>query len=164
MAGRKQLVMGGLAALAALGLAAQLIRPDRTNPPEDPAATFAAKLNVPPAVADLMFTACGDCHSHRTVWPWYTQITPINWWIADHVHEGRHELNLSDWRFGDEKTRDKLQAIGEEVSEGEMPPLYYAPMHPASRLTDDQAKSITDWAKAELDRRGGPLPESDDGG
>lgn len=149
-------VGGGL--LLVLG-GAQLVRPDMTNPPEDPARTITAKLNVPPETAALMFSACGDCHSNRTAWPWYAQITPVNWWIAGHVEEGREELNLSDWDLTGDESRKKLGHIIEELVEDAMPPAYYRPMHPSNQLTQAQRTSLADWFKAELDRQGGPLPE-----
>lgn len=149
----------GVAVVAVIALGAQLVRPDQTNPVEHATEAFTAKMAIPQETADLLYSACGDCHSYRTVWPWYAKITPINWWIADHVDEGRHELNLSNWTYGDEKTRDKLDALIDEVHENGMPPGYYKPLHGANALTEAQRTSIVDWAKAELDRRGGPLPE-----
>lgn len=152
----------GVAGLAVLALMAQLIRPDETNPAPDPSKEFTAEMTVPTEVADMLFASCGDCHSNRTTWPLYAQITPINWWIASHVTEGRHELNLSDWSYNDDKTRRKLKAIEDELTEDGMPPAYYRPFHGSVALTEAERTTIVAWAKAELDSRGGPLPERDE--
>ncbi len=32
-----------------------------------------------PATRKLASSACMDCHSNLTVWPWYTNIAPISW-------------------------------------------------------------------------------------
>jgi hypothetical protein len=146
------------AVVVAIALGAQAVRPDLTVTKSDPTHDFAQVLQVPPDTAALMYTACGDCHSDRTVWPWYSQITPVNWWTHGHVVEARQQMDLSDWTYSADKTRRKLDGIIDEVKGGDMPPSYYTWMHAAARLTDAQRQTITDWATAELDKRGGPLP------
>jgi len=150
------LIAGGIA--VGMLVVAQAIRPDRTNPVPDPALDVTAKTSIPADTAKLLYRACGDCHSDRTVWPWYSQITPVNWWIAGHVDEGRGELNLSEWTYDDNKVRRKLDGIAHEVSEGDMPPAYYPPFHPETKLSDAERTAITSWAKAELDKHENPAP------
>ena len=31
--------------------------------------------------AEFFKTACYDCHSNTTNYPWYSNIAPISWWI-----------------------------------------------------------------------------------
>ena len=48
-----------------------------------------------PQTRDLFMTACGDCHSYETEWPWYSNIAPVSWLVQHDVEEGREKLNFS---------------------------------------------------------------------
>ena len=75
--------------------AAQLVRPDRTNPATDPSRTIGAHAGTASELVAVLDRACGDCHSNDTVWPWYTQIAPASWLMAYGVKEGRKAVNFS---------------------------------------------------------------------
>lgn len=122
-------------------VAAQFVPVARTNPPVE------STVTAPPAVQEILVAACFDCHSHETSWPWYARIAPVSWWLADHVAEGRGELNFSRWPAYDFGAQDLLlREIAEEVGEGRMPPRSYTLAHPAARLTSEQRALIVDWA------------------
>jgi cytochrome c551/c552 len=130
-------------ALPVLLLVAQLIPIDRANPPSE------GDIGAPPRVAAILQRACYDCHSNQTVWPWYSNIAPVSWWIASDVHEGRKELNFSVWSsYTDKKKQKKLRETGKEVSEGEMPPWFYVALHPEARLSEADLQAIRAWAAA----------------
>ena len=83
-------------------------------------------------------TACFDCHSNETVWPWYSNIAPMSWLIQHDVEEGRLHLNLSTWGPGQGGSE-----MAEKVSSGEMPPLRYQLAHPEALFSDaDKAAFI----------------------
>ena len=42
-----------------------------------------------PKIAAMLHSACYDCHSNETRWPWYSHIAPMSWLIAGDVKEGR---------------------------------------------------------------------------
>src|SRR5687767_12229671 len=94
---RGRTVKIGLTALAVLVLAIQFVRPARTNPATDPAATLHAQTAVPPDVAAILERSCRDCHSNGTRWPWYSNVAPVSWWVIDHVNHGRSHFNFSEW-------------------------------------------------------------------
>ena len=100
-------------------------------------------------VSDILKTACYDCHSNETSYPWYSYITPVSWFLFEHIEHGREELNFSEWSAlrKSRKVR-KLNEIGEEVSEGEMPLGSYLIMHSDADLSEEQRKMITDWAES----------------
>jgi len=52
----------------------QLIRPSTVNPAIDTKLEIAANLTVDPAVQSIFNRSCNDCHSNRTVWPWYSHM------------------------------------------------------------------------------------------
>jgi hypothetical protein len=139
------------AVLAALGfIGMQFIRPELSNPPVVPAQTLESSMNVPPEVGTLLSRSCSDCHSNRTVYPWYSQIAPPSWLLAEHVREGRAELNFDDWGTYklDRKIR-KLDEICEMVTSGEMPLPSYLWLHGDATLNAAQRQLLCDWANAE---------------
>jgi cytochrome c551/c552 len=148
--GRRSVRIGLLVAVAVLA-AAQLVPVARDNPPETGA------LVAPPAVDALLRRACADCHSRRTVWPWYSRIAPASWLVAHDVSEGRRELDFSAWDTIDvARRRKKLQESAAEVREGEMPPWYYVLLHPAARLAPGERDTLLAWLEAERIRLAAP--------
>jgi hypothetical protein len=82
-------------------------------------------------------TACFDCHSNETKWPWYSNIAPMSWLVQRDVDEGRRHLNLSTWSPG------QGAEMAEMLSSGKMPPFQYQLAHPEARLSDaDKAAFI----------------------
>lgn len=137
-------------ALLGLALGAQLVRPARTNPPEAAGATLEERTGVPPEVAAVLSRACADCHSHRTVWPWYTSVAPVSWWIVDHVNHAREHFNLSAWpdesdAKGRERALRKLDEICEETRSGAMPLPSYLILHPDAALAERDVRVLCAW-------------------
>ena len=89
---------------------------------------------------ELFHNTCANCHSHETIYPWYSNIAPISWLIQSDVDEGRAHLNISV--LGIQK-KNKVKDAAQEVREGEMPPFFYLPLHPEAKLSDaDKAALI----------------------
>lgn len=127
-------------------LAIQLFQIDKTNPPVRLEEDFIQITQPPQNVEQLLRTACYDCHSHETAYPWYTSVAPISWWIRHHINEGRDHLNFSTWaQYDPEKQKDKLEDAEDEIREGEMPLSSYTLVHKAAKLSDDQRKVLADW-------------------
>jgi hypothetical protein len=126
----------------------QFIKPDTGNPPEDKSKFITSHIQIPENVYSKLEKACFDCHSNRTIWPWYSRISPVVYLVDHDVKDGRKKLNFSEWgNYEKKKMLKKLGEIAEEVSEGEMPPGIYTPLHPDAKLTDEDKKAISDWAK-----------------
>jgi hypothetical protein len=139
-----------LIVIAVLFVAAQLVRPERGNPPVDTAKTLHATGRVTPDVAAILDRACRDCHSNETRWPWYSQVAPVSWLVARDVRVGRKELSFSTW--GDypvPKRLDKLDEMCKMVREGEMPQFPYPLMHPEARLSDADNETLCAWTSRE---------------
>jgi hypothetical protein len=137
----------------ALLVAMQAIRPARTNPPVDPAATIQARTQVPPEVDALLARSCNDCHTSGTRWPWYSQVAPASWLVASDVNEARRKLSLSDWgRYDARRAGRKLDAMCEQAKEGDMPITPYLLLHWSARLSEADRKTLCDWTKAEQGR------------
>ena len=137
--------------VAFLGM--QAVRPARTNPPVDESQTINARTQMTPQVASILDRSCRDCHTNKTVWPWYTNIAPVSWWLSNHVNDGRRILNLSEWgKLPSDRQDRKLRQICDEVQDGVMPLSSYTPMHPMARLSDQDKKTLCDWTEQERER------------
>lgn len=99
-------------------------------------------------VALLLKSACYDCHSMQTVYPWYSYITPASWFVFDHIRDGRDELNFSEWANYEKRRKiRKLKEITEEVEEKHMPLDSYISMHGEANLSQAQRETIINWAE-----------------
>lgn len=131
----------------------QFFQPNRTNPPIDQATTIEADSEFTMPVSGLLRTACFDCHSNETRWPWYSYVAPVSWLVADDVASGRRHLNFSEWeKYPKSKRVLKLGQIYEQVSKGDMPIQKYLYIHADARLTAADRDSITDWTERVKDR------------
>ena len=139
-------VIAGLVLLVPAGI--QFIRPDRTNPPEDHSVTLNASTSVPVDISAILERSCADCHSNRTNWPWYSNVAPISWSVAEHVSHGREELNFSVWaEYSEERRSRKLEEICEEIRGRHMPHPQYLWIHRDARLTGDEIEKVCEWTK-----------------
>lgn len=146
--GRAFKILGVVLALAVLAL--QIRQPDRTNPPVDPAQAIGRHLTVPGDVAAILDRACRDCHSNETRWPLYAYVSPISWEVAEHVANGRREMNLSEWGAYDRDTaRDLLTVMCRQARSREMPLPSYARLHRDARLADADIARLCEWTAAE---------------
>ncbi len=149
----KKVMKWTLIVVLGLFILIQFVRPARTNPAVDESQTITAHTQMTPQVKDILDRSCRDCHSNQTVWPWYTNVAPISWWLSNHVKEGRRNLNLSEWGKLDPNRQDrKLRQICDEVSDGAMPLSSYTPMHPKAKLSEQDKKTLCDWTEAERAR------------
>ena len=137
-------------ALAATFIAIQFIRPVFTNPPVNQAETLEASMQVPENVEAILTTSCKDCHSNETKYPWYSNVQPSAWFLADHIKDGRQHLNLSVWNtYETSRKKRKISEICEQVESREMPLPSYLYIHWNAKLSDEQIKILCDWTKQE---------------
>jgi heme-binding protein len=149
----KKVVKIVIIVLAAAFVIAQFFRPDRTLVPENPADTLEASTQVPQNVEAILTRSCVDCHSNRTTFPWYSNVSPVSWFLANHINEGRQELNISTWNTTDTKRRvRKLDKMCEEVQNGEMPLPSYLWIHWDAKLSPNDVNALCDWTDAEKQR------------
>jgi hypothetical protein len=133
-------------ALLFIGVMIQFIRPDMAPVPVDPKQTIEAVLKVPPDIDATLHRACYDCHSNESRWPWYSQISPVSWWLKGHVNHARAALNFSEFAALPKKKQIKrLDDACDQVKQGDMPLKVYLPMHPAAHLTDADRAALCTW-------------------
>jgi hypothetical protein len=139
---RKRLMQAALV-FGVLVVAAQFIRPGRTNPPVDPNRTIQAHPGTPPALVAVLDRACRDCHSNATIWPWYTQVAPLSWAMAYEAAAGRKAVNFSEWAgYSPAQQRDLLAQSCQDARSGKMPWSTWTRLHPESKLSAEDVETI----------------------
>jgi len=99
-------------------------------------------------VQNILEKACMDCHSNETKYPWYADVVPINYFLDNHIAEGREHLNFSEWNVLPPKDREHaLEEIVEMVEKKEMPMLTYWLIHWEAKLTDAERATLVDYFK-----------------
>jgi len=141
-----------LIALLVILLIAQFIQPPHNTGPSFTATDITHSVQVPDSVMMLLKVACYDCHSNSTRYPWYSRITPVNWWLNNHVNEGKRELNFSDFKGSYRRKMRKLEEAGEQTEKHEMPLSSYLWIHKDARLSEAQRKLIVDWANSSREK------------
>lgn len=127
----------------------QFFRPEKNIHPGDQPNAIEKKFTVSPDVKNILDKACYDCHSNNTRYPWYNNIQPVAWWLADHVNDGKRELNFDDFimrrpRFQYNRMKQTIDLVKKE----EMPLDSYTWIHKDAILTDEEKTKIYDWAKS----------------
>ena len=126
----------------------QFIKPDKNLGLPEELEPFLVETNPSESVREILGRACMDCHSNQTSYPWYNQVAPVSYWIADHVKQGKGHLNFSAWDSYEVKRKDhKLEEVIETVESGEMPLKEYTWTHQGASLTSQERQALLDWAK-----------------
>ena len=67
----------------------QFIHPKRNRSEGAQPNYIANSFPMPADVKKILSVACMDCHSNNTRYPWYSKIQPVDWWLNDHVVDGK---------------------------------------------------------------------------
>lgn len=119
----------------------QFIQIDKTNEVTDKN----LEIKADEKVMNIFRTACYDCHSNETKYPWYSNVAPFSWAISDHVKDGRMALNFSLWeKYSKEEKDEHLKDIYRTVYAA-MPLQSYIWLHKEADLTKEQRNLIRDW-------------------
>ncbi len=136
--------------LALLLIVLQFIGIDKTRPTIVDNETLEAAVNVPADISLILGRSCNDCHSHKTVYPWYANIQPIGWFLRDHIEHGSEHLNFSVFNtYSLDKKAKKLVEICEEIEAGGMPLPSYLWIHRNALLSMSEKKALCEWTREE---------------
>jgi hypothetical protein len=127
----------------------QLIQPSRTNPPVVPSRSLEAHVEVPPQVQAVLKRSCYDCHSNATVWPWYSHVAPVSWYVAHDVNEARSHVNLQNWeaQINEQEGKEHLGLFCKLIREGKMPPADYRVMHKGTDVSPEETTAVCAWSQ-----------------
>jgi hypothetical protein len=141
----KRIVVGLIAVLALI----QLIPPSRTNPPVVTSRSLEAHVQVPADVQEILKRTCYDCHSNATVWPWYSHVAPVSWYVAHDVNAARGHINFQDWeaQVSPQEGKEHLGLICKLVRNGNMPPADYRTMHKGTDLSPSEVSAVCAWSQ-----------------
>lgn len=144
----KKIMLVLLAALVVI----QFIHPKK-NTSEGPQPNYIGNnYAVPADVKTILDKACNDCHSNNTRYPWYAKLQPVDWWMNDHVVDGKKEINFDEYTNRSPRYQyHKMEEVIEQVKEREMPLKSYTWTHKDARLTSDERVKLTGWAQSVMD-------------
>ncbi|MFT5662399.1 MAG: hypothetical protein ACI9TV_003050 [Sulfurimonas sp.] len=139
----KKIVIGIVIILVGI----QFISVDKTNPPLDEKLT----LKAPAQVMEVMKQSCFDCHSNETKWPYYADIAPMSFVVADHVKDARRALNFSKWNEISEEIKIlRLKRAIVTVKNGMMALPSYVSAHEEAELSKEDKTILITWFESEL--------------
>ncbi|WP_228851173.1 heme-binding domain-containing protein [Aegicerativicinus sediminis] len=137
-----------LLVLLVIFVVAQFFGPEKNQGDIQSVEPFLNETKPNAEVTAILKETCFDCHSSFTRYPWYDKITPVNYWLAEHVEDGKKHLDFSQWSTYEAKKKDhKLEELIEMVEEKEMPLPSYTWTHKEANLSDDQIEAVISWAK-----------------
>jgi len=134
--------------ILALLVIIQFIRPAKNISSSMSPNDISKHYTVSEDVNQILKKACNDCHSNNTIYPWYTNVQPVGWWMAKHVKDGKKHLDFSEFAgYTPKKQHHKLEEVVEMVKEKEMPLNSYTWMHKTAKLTDQERILLVNWAE-----------------
>lgn len=141
----KKILLGLLVVVVVI----QFIQPTRNESNEELSSNDLSKtLVIPGNVQSILMTACYDCHSNNTNYPWYSRIQPFGWLLAKHINEGKAELNFSEFGlYSSRRQISKLNGIANSIKDGSMPLSSYTMLHKNARLSEGDKSSLIEWAE-----------------
>ena len=135
--------------LLAAFIVIQFFRPAK-NKAEGISSNDISKLYpIPSNVGTILKTSCYDCHSNNTVYPWYTRIQPVGWWLNNHVKDGKKDLNFSEFAgYSIRRQYKKFEQINDLVMQDEMPIDSYLWIHKYAKLNEQQKLTLANWVQS----------------
>ncbi len=129
----------------------QFFRPEKNEGVADTPKDISHAVTVTPEIKNILEKSCYDCHSNHTEYPWYFNFQPVAGWLANHVEEGKDELNFSEFDSYKLKRKiHKLKEVIDEIKEGEMPMNSYLIIHKEAKLSEEQKNQLIQWAEASM--------------
>ena len=107
---------------------------------------FMSYYMVPKAVEHNLRVSCYDCHSNNTNYPWYSHIQPVAYFLENHIKKGKKELNFNTFgSYSIRRQKSKLEAIANQLSDGEMPLTSYTLIHRNAILSTKEKDEVLLW-------------------
>ncbi len=104
-------------------------------------------FSIPDSVLTILKSACYDCHSNNTRYPWYSNIQPVALFLNKHIVEGKKELNFDEFgNYTERRQQSKLKAVASQVKDGDMPLTSYKLLHSGAKLRAYEKEQIINWA------------------
>jgi len=132
-------------------VAIQFVRPAR-NRSGEASMDIRKKFAVSDSVEGILQRACNDCHSNTTRYPWYAEVQPVNWWLTNHVKDGKRHLNLNTFlALSAARQKKRMQDCIEQIDHGEMPLNSYLWIHKDAVLSEGDKATLKNWCNGVID-------------
>ena len=124
----------------------QFIPTTRNQSDSVPKTDFMTVNKVPKNISTILQTSCYDCHSNNTVYPWYSSIQPVSWFMENHIVEGKKEINFNEFgSYSNRRQSSKLKAMINEIKSNDMPLTSYTIIHRNAILTKENKALLMYW-------------------
>jgi hypothetical protein len=134
-----------LIALLVIFVLIQFYRPAR-NHSGDTTHDISTKFPVPDSVAQVLAVSCNDCHTNNTRYPWYAEIQPVNYWLSDHIKDGKRHLNFNTFTaLAAARQFKRMDDCLEQIDSSEMPLDSYTWIHKDAILTPASKALLKGW-------------------
>lgn len=128
-------------------VAIQFVQPARNSNLQGTALSITNQFNMPNDVKRLLRSSCYDCHSNNTRYPWYAKLQPMAWLLADHIKNGKADLNFDEFgSYPKRRQLSKLKSIAGSIKDGSMPIGSYTWIHRYAKLSEENKATIINWA------------------
>lgn len=139
----------------AVFIAIQFIQPARNKSGQVLPTDISKTVAVTVPVDAILKTACYDCHSNNTNYPWYASVQPFGWILNGHIRRGKAELNFSEFgSYPIRRQQSKLKSIVTQLNDNEMPLASYIWMHKKARLSIEEKTMVIEWARKAMEKIG----------
>ena len=123
----------------------QAFRPAKNNS-NDTKKDITNTYPMPDSVKTILSKACYDCHSNNTRYPWYSEIQPAAWWLANHIKDGQKEINFNEFDgYRIAKKYKKMEECIKQIKEDEMPLSSYQLIHRDADLNELEKNTLLNW-------------------
>lgn len=144
----KNLLFRILRVTAVTLVAIQILPLDRSVPDYNKKLDFAELNLIPRKQEQVLKTACYDCHSYQTKYPWYGKVAPISFVTQKKIEKGRKHLNFSTWNlYSDDEKKILLEKSIKTLNTNAMPPKSYTWMHEEASLSEWEKKEFVEALK-----------------
>lgn len=99
-----------------------------------------------PRTKGLVQTACYDCHSNETTWPWYSNVAPASWLVYNDVMEARSVFNFNE--MTPQEGAGMVGEMVEKIQENSMPPFQYLIIHSNARFSTQEKQDLINGLQA----------------
>ena len=125
----------------------QFVQPARNTNGQVMPADLTKHFSVTTGVESILKTSCFDCHSNNTNYPWYADIQPMGWLLANHIKNGKADLNFNEFgNYSKRRQLSKLKAISNSIKDGTMPLSSYTFLHRDAKLSKENKALVIEWA------------------
>ncbi|TSA31701.1 MAG: cytochrome C [Porphyromonadaceae bacterium] len=145
-----------LLAIGIAFIAIQFVQPAHNKSDHALSTDILKIVNIPDSVNAILKNSCYDCHSNNTVYPWYSNIQPMGWLMANHIKQGKEALNFSEFgSYSPRRQLSKLNAIANSIRDDIMPLSSYKLMHKNAHLSTNKKTIFINWAQQSKDSLSG---------